>query len=60
LPLKVGGFAQPVFAGPYLLVADESGQVIAYSPAAAARHVRCTGWCNTPHRQMRAPPIPAP
>jgi outer membrane protein assembly factor BamB len=60
LPIKVGGFAQPVFAGPYLLVADESGQVVAYSPAAAARHVRCTGWCNTPHRQMRVPPIPVP
>jgi outer membrane protein assembly factor BamB len=60
LPLNVGGFAQPVFAGPYLLVADESGQVVAYSPAAAAHHVRCTGWCNTPHRQMRVPPIPAP
>jgi len=60
LPVKVGGFAQPVFAGPYLLVADESGQVVAYSPAAAARHVRCTGWCNAQHRQMRVPPIPAP
>jgi len=60
LPVKVGGFAQPVFAGPYLLVADESGQVVAYSPAAAARQVRCTGWCNVLHRQMRAPPIPAP
>jgi hypothetical protein len=60
LPLNVSGFAQPVFAGQYLLVADESGQVVAYSPAAAARHVRCTGWCNTPHRPMLAPPIPAP
>jgi outer membrane protein assembly factor BamB len=60
LPLNVGGFAQPVFAGPYLLVADESGQVVAYSPAAAAGHVRCTGWCNARHRQMRVPPIPAP
>jgi outer membrane protein assembly factor BamB len=60
LPLTVGGFAQPVFAGPYLLVADESGQVIAYSPASAARHVRCTGWCNARHRQMRVPPIPVP
>ena len=60
LPINVGGFAQPVFAGPYLLVADESGQVVAYTPAAAARHARCTGWCNTRHRQMRAPPIPAP
>jgi len=60
LPLKVGGFAQPVFAGPYLLVADESGQVVAYSPAAAARHVHCTGWCHAPHPQTRLPPIPAP
>ena len=46
LPLSAGGFAQPVFAGRYLLVADESGQVVAYTPAAAAGHVRCTGWCN--------------
>ena len=58
LPLNVGGFAQPVFAGPYLLVADESGQVVAYSPAAG--HVRCTGWCHARHRQTRVPPIPAP
>jgi outer membrane protein assembly factor BamB len=60
LPLQVGGFAQPVFAGPYLLVADESGQVVAYSPAATAGHVRCTGWCNAPHPQTRIPPIPVP
>jgi hypothetical protein len=60
LPINVGGFAQPVFAGPYLLVADESGQVVAYSPAAAASQVRCTGWCNARHRQMRVPPIPVP
>ncbi|HEX6520124.1 MAG TPA: hypothetical protein VF070_08955, partial [Streptosporangiaceae bacterium] len=59
LPLNVGGFAQPVFAGPYLLVADESGQVVAYSPAGAG-HVRCTGWCSARHRRMPPPPIPAP
>jgi hypothetical protein len=60
VPLTVGGFAQPAFAGPYLLVADESGQVVAYTPAAAAHHARCTGRCNARHRQMRGPPIPAP
>lgn len=60
LPLQVGGFAQPVFAGPYLLVADESGQVVAYSPTATAGHMRCTGWCNTPHPQTRVQPIPVP
>jgi outer membrane protein assembly factor BamB len=60
LPLNVGGFAQPVFAGQYLLVADESGKVVAYSPAAAAGHVRCTGWCSARHRRMRPPPIPVP
>jgi outer membrane protein assembly factor BamB len=60
LPLNVGGFAQPVFAGQYLLVADESGQVIAYSPAAAAGHVRCTGWCSTRRHRMPLPPIPVP
>jgi len=59
LPLTVGGFAQPVFAGQHLLVADESGQVVAYSPAATAAHARCTGWCNAP-RQTRVPPIPVP
>ena len=60
LPLTAGAFAQPVFAGPYLLVADESGQVVAYSPAAVAGHVRCTGWCNAPHQQTRVPPLPVP
>jgi polyvinyl alcohol dehydrogenase (cytochrome) len=60
LPLSGGAFAQPVFAGPYLLVADQSGQVVAYTlPAAAAGHVRCTGWCNAP-RPARVPPIPVP
>ena len=58
--LNGGGFAQPVFAGPYLLVADESGQVVAYSPTATAGHVRCTGWCSAPHPQTRVLPIPVP
>lgn len=58
LPLNVGGFAQPVFAGQYLLVADESGQVVAYSPAAAAGHARCTGWCSARHGRSPLPPIP--
>ena len=60
LPLTDGGFAQPVFAGPYLLVADESGQVTAYSPGEAAGHVRCTGWCNTRHHQTRVLSAPVP
>jgi len=60
LPLTVGGFAQPVFAGQYLFVADESGQVVAYTPAPAAGHARCTGWCNAPHRQTGVPPVPVP
>jgi outer membrane protein assembly factor BamB len=33
--LSAAAFAQPVFAGRYLFVADQSGQVTAYSPAAA-------------------------
>jgi outer membrane protein assembly factor BamB len=36
LPLKAAAFAQPVFAGRYLFVADGSGQITAYSPDAAA------------------------
>src|SRR5262249_61442388 len=60
LPLTVGGFAQPVFAGQYLFVADESGQVVAYTPAPAAGHARCSGWCNAPHRQTGVPPVPVP
>jgi outer membrane protein assembly factor BamB len=60
LPLTGGGFAQPVFAGQYLLVADESGQVVAYTPAATAGPVRCTGWCSARRPQTRVPPIPAP
>lgn len=56
LPLTDGGFAQPVFAGQYLLVADESGQIVAYTPAPAAGHTRCAGWCNTRHRATRVPP----
>jgi outer membrane protein assembly factor BamB len=60
LPLNGGGFAQPVFAGQYLLVADESGQVVAYTlPTAVAGQVRCTGSCNAP-RPTRVPPIPVP
>jgi outer membrane protein assembly factor BamB len=60
LPLNGGGFAQPVFAGQYLLIADESGQVVAYTlPTAAAGHVRCTGSCNAPH-PTRVPSIPVP
>ena len=58
--LHGGGFAQPVFAGQYLLVAGESGQVVAYTlPTAVAGHVRCAGWCNAP-RLTRVPPIPVP
>ena len=59
VPLKVGGFAQPVFAGRYLFVADESGRVVAYSPAEPG-HVRCTGWCTARHRRTPVPPIPVP
>ena len=60
LPLTVGGFAQPVFAGPYLLVADESGQVVAYSPAVTAGQERCTRGCNARPRWTRVTPIPVP
>lgn len=60
LPLPVGGFAQPVFAGPYLLVADESGQLVAYTPAATAGRARCTGWCGSRQPGTPAPPMPAP
>jgi polyvinyl alcohol dehydrogenase (cytochrome) len=60
LPMAAGGFAQPVFAGPYLLVADESGQLVAYTPAATAGRVRCTGWCGARHPGTRVPPVPAP
>jgi len=60
LPLSGGGFAQPVFAGQYLLVADRSGQVVAYTlPAAVAGRVRCTGWCNA-RVATRVPPPPVP
>lgn len=63
LPLPEGGeFAQPVFAGPYLLIANWAGQVVAYTPAAtkaAAGRARCTGWCGA--RPAVVPPlIPAP
>jgi outer membrane protein assembly factor BamB len=60
LPLTDGGFAQPVFAGPYLLVSDESGQVVAYTPGATAGHVRCSGWCHPRHHQTPVPPAPVP
>jgi len=60
LPLNGGGFAQPVFAGRYLLVADESGEVTAYTVAPAARRPYCTGWCTTRHHPTPEPPIPAP
>ena len=59
LPLKFGGFAQPVFAGKYLLIADESGQIIAYTPAPPAGRPHCSGWCTTRHRPPE-PAIPAP
>jgi hypothetical protein len=60
LPLNGGGFAQPVFAGQYLLIADVSGQVVAYTlPTVVAGPVRCTGSCNAP-RPTRVPPIPVP
>jgi outer membrane protein assembly factor BamB len=59
LPLAVGAFAQPIFAGSFLLIADESGQVVAYSPA-AANPVRCTGWCGARRSLGRQPAIPAP
>jgi outer membrane protein assembly factor BamB len=60
LPLLGGAFAQPVFAGRYLLIADESGQVTAYSPAAAATRVRCRGWCGARDGRTLAPPVPVP
>jgi outer membrane protein assembly factor BamB len=60
LPVTDGGFAQPVFAGPYLLVADESGQVTAYTPGATAGHVRCTGRCHPRHHQTPVLPVPVP
>ena len=59
VPLKVGGFARPVFAGRYLFVADESGRVVAYSPAGPGQ-VRCAGWCTARHRRAPVPPIPVP
>jgi outer membrane protein assembly factor BamB len=59
-PLAGRGFAQPVFAGPYLLVADESGQVVAYSTAPATSHVRCTGWCLARRHPVQPAPVPAP
>jgi hypothetical protein len=58
LPLQVGGFAQPVFAGQFLFVSDESGQVVAYSPATAAARARCSGRCDARPRRTRVPPIP--
>jgi outer membrane protein assembly factor BamB len=35
IPEPVPDFAQPVFAGQYLFAADESGQLVAYTPAEA-------------------------
>ena len=60
LPLNAGAFAQPVFAGKYLFVADESGQVTAYTPASTAGRPHCTGWCTTRRHRTPQPPIPAP
>jgi outer membrane protein assembly factor BamB len=60
IPQLYAGFAQPVFAGNYLLVADETGHVIAYAagPAIAAP---CTGWCQPrPARPGQPPVIPQP
>ncbi|MGN6175241.1 MAG: hypothetical protein ACTHPS_20175, partial [Streptosporangiaceae bacterium] len=60
LPLQVGGFAQPVFAGPYRLDAAAAGQVVASPPTARAATGRCTGGCSAPHPQTRVAPIPVP
>jgi len=60
LPVAAGAFAQPVFAGPYVLMADESGQVTAYSPGTAATQVRCTGWCGARSSRTPPPTLPVP
>jgi outer membrane protein assembly factor BamB len=64
LPLAGGAFAQPVFAGRYLLVTDVSGQVTAYRPATAAAQatgqVPCRGWCGLSGGRPPSPPVPAP
>jgi outer membrane protein assembly factor BamB len=60
LPVAAGAFAQPVFAGRYLLVADESGQLTAYSPGTAATQSRCTGWCGARGNRTPAATIPVP
>jgi outer membrane protein assembly factor BamB len=60
LPLLGGAFAQPVFAGRYLLIADESGQVTAYSPGTAATRARCRGWCGARRGRTLTPPLPVP
>jgi outer membrane protein assembly factor BamB len=60
LPLQNGVFAQPVFAGQYLIVADVSGRIAAYSPASVANGARCTGPCGTPPRRAQVPAIPVP
>jgi hypothetical protein len=60
LPLLGGEFAQPVFAGRYLLIADESGQVTAYSPGTAATRARCRGWCGARRGRTLTPPLPVP
>jgi len=60
LPLLGGAFAQPVFAGRYLLIADESGQVKAYTPGTAATRAHCTGWCGARAGQAPAATLPVP
>jgi len=60
VPFADGGFAQPVFAGPYLLVAGASGQITAYTPGATAGHVRCSGWCHPRHHHAAVPSAPVP
>jgi outer membrane protein assembly factor BamB len=60
LPLLGGAFAQPVFAGRYLLIADESGQVTAYTPGTAATQARCRGWCGARGSRTPAPTLPVP
>lgn len=50
-------FSQPVFVGPYLITAGESGKVTAYTPAPAGKPA-CTGWCGTPPLKAGPPPVP--
>jgi polyvinyl alcohol dehydrogenase (cytochrome) len=60
LPLLSGAFAQPVFAGRYLLIADESGKVTAYTPGTAATQAHCTGWCGARAGRTPAATVPVP